>query len=351
MVRLDGIINADDPEAYLINKSELLWEYLNKKTKIGQKLAKSALIVRCKQALLETQTPAYLTTYANDDKFLLKRQINYLEYISQNLKRIVVGKADELSKIVNETYIILKKDDLYYYNGNDVQSTNFGNFLLAKIFKYTQYRSSTFCRNLYMDMGFEQAICPYCNNNKIGIVKKELRNNERRSLMLFELDHFYPKSMYPFLALSLYNLIPSCHDCNATIKREKNFTIETHTHPYHESFDDIYKFVVDIQSFQNRTTHNLRIIKNTIKPHDNSAVDFELEARYQLHQDDINRLINCFMKYQHHIDSPQEGMFYDYILDIGVTREKRDILKKVRSKVLRDILLQMDMNNNLGLEI
>ncbi|WP_279486780.1 hypothetical protein [Aeromonas veronii] len=80
-----------------------------KKTKIGQKLAKSALIIRCKQALLETQTPAYLTTYANDDTFLLKRQINYLEYLSQNLKRIIVGKADELSKIVNETYIILKK--------------------------------------------------------------------------------------------------------------------------------------------------------------------------------------------------------------------------------------------------
>lgn len=350
MVRLDGIIHDNDPDTYLRNKSESLWEYLNKKTRINKKLADTALIIRCEKALLKTKTSEYLKVYANNDIFILKRQINYLEYLSQNIKRIIVSKADEFTKIINETYIILKSEDLFKYNGKDVQQTNFGRFLLTDIFKYTQYRSSAFCRDLYMDMGFEEAICPYCNNNKIGILKKEVRNNGS-SLMLFELDHFYPKSMYPFLALSLYNLIPSCHDCNATIKKEKNFTIETHTHPYHESFDELYKFEVDLQSFQNHTTHNLRITKNAIKPHDKSAVDFELETRYQLHQDDINSLIKYFMKYRHLINSDRAEMLYDFIFGIGVTKEKNAILKKARSKVLRDILLQMDIQNNFGLEL
>lgn len=31
MVRLDGIIHDNDPDTYLRNKSESLWEYLNKK--------------------------------------------------------------------------------------------------------------------------------------------------------------------------------------------------------------------------------------------------------------------------------------------------------------------------------
>ncbi|RSM32528.1 hypothetical protein C5B78_02320 [Aeromonas salmonicida] len=350
MVRLDGIISSIDPDIYLSNKSESLWKYLNKKTRIDKKLADTALIIRCEKTLLKTKTSDYLKKYADNDAFALKRQINYLEYLSQNVKRIIVSKPDEFTKIINETYIILKSEDLFKHNGAEIQQTNFGKLLLTDIFKYTQYRSSAFCRNLYIEMGFEEAVCPYCNNNKIGIIKKEARINGS-SLMLFELDHFYPKSMYPFLALSLYNLIPSCHDCNATIKKEKDFTIETHTHPYHESFDDLYKFKVDLQSFQDHSTHNLCITKNAIKPHDKSAVDFELEARYQLHQSDINSLIQYFMKYRHLINSDRADMLYDFILGIGVTKEKKAILKKTRSKVLRDILLQMDIQNNLGLEL
>ena len=162
MVRLDGIIHDNDPDTYLRNKSESLWEYLNKKTRINKKLADTALIIRCEKALLKTKTSEYLKVYANNDIFILKRQINYLEYLSQNIKRIIVSKADEFTKIINETYIILKSEDLFKHNGKDVQQTNFGRFLLTDIFKYTQYRSSAFCRGLYMDMGFEEAICPRC---------------------------------------------------------------------------------------------------------------------------------------------------------------------------------------------
>lgn len=48
--------------------------------------------------------------------------------------------------------------------------------------------------------------CPYCNRSysytvKDGSIKPEL-------------DHFFPKSKYPFLAVSYYNLIPSCPTCN-----------------------------------------------------------------------------------------------------------------------------------------
>ncbi|TCL67476.1 hypothetical protein EV196_10232 [Mariniflexile fucanivorans] len=29
-----------------------------------------------------------------------------------------------------------------------------------------------------------------------------------------ELDHYYPKSLYPYFGVSFYNLIPSCQSCN-----------------------------------------------------------------------------------------------------------------------------------------
>lgn len=54
-------------------------------------------------------------------------------------------------------------------------------------------------------------VCPYCNRNYI---------NCRDQRMGSQLDHFYPKSKYPFFAISLFNLIPSCSVCNH-MKREK----------------------------------------------------------------------------------------------------------------------------------
>jgi len=35
----------------------------------------------------------------------------------------------------------------------------------------------------------------------------------------FTLDHFLPQSIYPFLSLCLYNLIPSCYSCNSKFKK------------------------------------------------------------------------------------------------------------------------------------
>lgn len=43
--------------------------------------------------------------------------------------------------------------------------------------------------------------CPYCNRNYTFIV------DEESGKLRPELDHFYPKSIYPFLAMSFYNLI------------------------------------------------------------------------------------------------------------------------------------------------
>lgn len=40
----------------------------------------------------------------------------------------------------------------------------------------------------------------------------------------FTLDHFIPKGKFPYFALSLYNLIPSCYPCNSKFKGAMEFT-------------------------------------------------------------------------------------------------------------------------------
>ena len=52
-------------------------------------------------------------------------------------------------------------------------------------------------------------ICPYCGAS-------EIKSLYRGSVLAFSapIDHYFPKSKYPFLALNYYNLIPCCSKCN-----------------------------------------------------------------------------------------------------------------------------------------
>ena len=63
-------------------------------------------------------------------------------------------------------------------------------------------------------------VCPYCNRTYTFTLK-------RRKGIRPEFDHFYPKSTYKHLALSFYNLIPSCPSCN---HRKSNTIFDFH--PY-----------------------------------------------------------------------------------------------------------------------
>ncbi len=76
-------------------------------------------------------------------------------------------------------------------------------------------------KNLKLD------VCPYCNRNFIintKINSKEVTKIRRTA----QLDHFYSESQYPYLALSFYNLIPSCPTCNL-FKLDKDIGVNPYT--------------------------------------------------------------------------------------------------------------------------
>src|SRR5690606_14812699 len=56
----------------------------------------------------------------------------------------------------------------------------------------------------------DQHTCIYCNREYIFVYRK----NEGKG-MVPQFDHWFPKGDYPLLALSFYNVIPSCATCNA----------------------------------------------------------------------------------------------------------------------------------------
>ena len=77
------------------------------------------------------------------------------------------------------------------------------------------------------------SVCPYCNRQYIFGT-----DNNRKVGAQF--DHFYSKSKYPYLALSMYNLIPCCPTCNKA-KGEEFIEIN----PYIEGFENNGKLMVD----------------------------------------------------------------------------------------------------------
>lgn len=70
--------------------------------------------------------------------------------------------------------------------------------------------------------------CPYCNRQYTFTIKQSTTHPSIRP----QFDHFLPKSKYPLLALSFYNLIPACSECNR-IKGNKEVDI----YPYNDDFD------------------------------------------------------------------------------------------------------------------
>jgi hypothetical protein len=67
--------------------------------------------------------------------------------------------------------------------------------------------------------------CPYCNRGFIGVTKGELLG--------VQLDHFYNRHKFPLFAVSLYNLVPCCGECN-NIKRDNVTEIIS---PYEDDAD------------------------------------------------------------------------------------------------------------------
>ena len=77
--------------------------------------------------------------------------------------------------------------------------------------------------------------CPYCNMQYTFTLDCD------KGKTAPEYDHFHDKSDYPVLAVSFYNLVPSCHVCNHIKGIKKTVTVN----PYFAGFESRFVFVDD----------------------------------------------------------------------------------------------------------
>ena len=229
--------------------------------------------------------------------------------------------------------------------------------------RYDNYEQSKMLYDVFHDLDIRA--CPYCNLNSIDTVitdddrnksKKKKKISSENKITRATCDHFLPKSEYPFFSISYYNLIPSCSDCNSSLKKD-NIEL-TPVNPFHENFDTLAHFEVFYKTQKLKTAEidnednlDILIINDTNKDYINEHCElFKLYNRYKTKKYHVASLltkIDFFQKETNDIinrlDIPKysnqdsiKKMLFDYFL------EENSINRYPLMKLTRDLLKQFD---------
>ncbi|WP_323588022.1 hypothetical protein [Aliarcobacter butzleri] len=275
----------------------------------------------------------YVFWKINTNEILLAKENDLLELINT-----IENRLDKLS--VKHKEIIIKK--------------------IKNLFKYKdKYQNASLTP--FFTENFNFRTCFYCNKDFITSFEAD------KEVSTFQLDHFYDKGTYPYLALSFYNLIPSCPTCNSSkIKGSKNtfehdsnvgkFKNETCIAPNDEKFDFHQK--VKFKLFLEPSCKNLHIkskedIDITLKEQFTDMYDkyieiFKLNERYKAHKDIVFDMIQKAELYpQSRLKELQDltGIPFQQIKkDIfNLIDESEDLSKQPFSKLI------VDMSKELGI--
>lgn len=184
-----------------------------------------------------------------EDIDVFKNENNYTDLINRSettqsindAKTILLNDISEIQKKLTEL-----KDDaksiLYY----DIGIANKGSckiykewqdkyepisLIIKKIFDYEQWFQNLGTNKIWgpyqLAKNIGNGTCPYCNRQYTFTVI----NINGKKLGRPDLDHFLSKDSNPLLALSFYNLIPSCKTCNS-LKGNKVIELNSILSPY-----------------------------------------------------------------------------------------------------------------------
>ncbi len=272
-----------------------------------------------------------LDELANEHYENLKDEISdkFPKYLKYSIKEILTSKPNKLKNIANATN----------QNNFEFMLSEYKTFTNKKKIKYNAYELA---KKLNVN------VCPYCNRNYTFTVINEINNEREEELTRPEFDHFISKKEYPILALSFYNLIPSCHICNSTLKGESQIEL---LNPYLDNFDKKAKFslkLIDSTFYHSIYGFEIELKENNSKDKKtkNTISTFRLKELYQNHKDIILELIQKNVTYD---DSYIDELFKTYEGTLFKNREdvithivsnyvsEDEIEKRPLSKLIKDI--------------
>jgi hypothetical protein len=180
----------------------------------------------------------------------------------------------------------------------------------------------------------------------------------------FTLDHFIPKSKFPYFALSLYNLIPSCYSCNSKFKGAMEFK-DINNLKFLSPSSDLNSLLKKIEFklyfnvpgiYFKKKIKNVNVLEDIrvdieniggIDEFDTYLDMFKLKGRYVYHKNESLKLIQLRKKYSdteineiakisgRDINDIKSDIFGSVIFNVNERNEpfvkyKKDIAKQLR---------------------
>ena len=294
----------------------------------------------------EFEKKDYYKKIANTE---MRKQNNctFEKYYNTNIKTILnnysladiltgdFGKLLEIKDSINLTSVdfeIVKT----FFNYDKANSKDF----IPLISKLQPKISEFFQENI------EVHTCYYCNIDFINTFKK---NNETKNA--FTLDHVLEKADYPFLALSLYNLVPSCYVCNSKV-RDSKIPFDDFS-PTKKDFDfdervNFKSFISNVNlQIEKEQDFYIKLIENYSNKYDKYIESLNLNDRYDYHK---YKVLEMIQKRREYPDSrikelsdltkkTQEEIKQD-LFGIYISE---DLHKRPLSKLIKDISEELDL--------
>lgn len=307
----------------------------------------------------------YLTTFED----AVKKRLEELEYNSQ-----YKGQKDFVKKLISNLTLLLTGTPPKLKSFIDSLHSDYIKIASKKVYKpymtKGKRRKQKFAKGLLHAMGYENyresklvelsrmlniKVCPYCNHNFTLYIDILGKTNMKG---LFQFDHFYDKSDYPYLSMSLYNLIPSCSYCN---HQKRTTQLDIRYNPYFKAISEEFHFKV-VDSFQLRSGKkgadkiDIKIERNVSRQGvDELQNDLHLEEQYGRHRDIVQEIYDKVYNetyYRNMLtcipDEDREKLLNQWL---GIPLDKNDIDKRPLTKFCQDVLKQARMEYGRGNKI
>ncbi len=260
-----------------------------------------------------------------------------------NLEHLITALPEHLPAIIN-----------HFQATYSVPATSIDDFrVLKNLFVDSIYDLGQHFNKLDFVKRINIDTCVYCNRNYIyylsGMVNDPIKP---------EIDHFFPKTTFPYLALSFYNLIPSCSTCNGReAKGTKNPSDYDLVNPY--LLDEVSPFLFSynaenmdvLRPLANK--FGIRVyLKKMLAGHNGV---FKLDKLYEQHADHVAELIvkgkgrypDAYREYLNSYDGIKFDDFEIERLIIGNYTKVDEIHKRPLSKLYQDIGRELGLINKL----
>ena len=272
-------------------------------------------------------------------KYRVTKQIKTLleEFEDESkLKTLLLAKPDELIKIIQK-----------YEANQNLRKARYTKEALHKILYriFVEYGYEKIDKLQFID-NINLGSCPYCNRNYIFTTSK-------KGSIKPEIDHLYPKSLYPYLACSYFNLIPSCPTCNGFGAKEAKDTFYVYPilNPYTIKPID-FRFSIKAKRVEfidnvKEEQYNFNDFEIDIYGNKANLDIFHLENLYKQHKDIVLELLIKKAYYpQSYIDELSNFGFsqdeiYRYLF--SNYNQDDDFHKRPLSKLIRDISQELGL--------